>query len=731
MKTRSWLLAAVLALELAAFLPALTQHGVMRAPAAKLSEGTTATYPWRIFWRDEVAAGRAPLWNPFVFAGMPAAGEPQMQTFYPANIVWLWMNPEAAFKITLLLHVLLGTVLMYALVREAGGSDLGAAIGGLAFGLHSQMIVFMFAGWAQVVAPMAWAPGVLWMLLRAFEPGRPGRRAMALAGAMLGVQFLSGHPEWVRYTLLTGGLLILLYRGRAALRRRLAAGAAVLALGLLVGGPQLSPAIEAASRSSRGRDAMATGGNLHGAGLPPLTLPTAVVPRLFGPWNLDISIDGFVHKSRGAGISFGESLIYVGILPLMLAAFAMVRRLPGARPWAAVAVIGLLFALNDVTHLQCALDWLIPADAVFRSPGRFVFMTNLALAVLAGLGASRLETERISRRAVTIGVGAGAAFIAGAVLLTAMRGRIAAVILERVRVPAGADALAEWSVTQAAVQIAVAGVLTLLSLFALRWCLRARSAASSFAVLAVIALDLGLAGRPFLTSIVPVEPLLAADRALLAPLAAMPGSRFIEAEPGVLHAGPNVAVVARARAFAGADLFHLPEWEYADRAAATRQPAVLAALGITHVVSRSETGEPAISPVDGARGRAWWSNRDVSTLLVDAGLSPQARTGATIDVELDQPGRFRVRVTAPAGGWLVVTEVFYPGWRARVNGGDVEVQRAFGAMQAVRVPGGVSVVDLRYRPASVGWGLAGGALGLMMVVALLVAARRQEVAPIH
>lgn len=723
-RRRPWLLAVVLTLELAAFLPALGQAGIMRAPVAKASEGTSAIYPWRVFWRDEVAAGRAPLWNPFVFAGMPAAGEPQMQTFYPPNVLWLWMNAEAAFKFTLILHVLLGTLLMYGLVRELGASEFGAAIGALVFGLHGQMIVFMFGGWAQVVAPMAWAPGVLWMLMRAFQPGLRGRRAIAFGGAMLGMQLLSGHPEWARYTLLGGGLIVLFASHVSTLRRRLAIGATMLALGVLIGAPQLFPAIEAAARSSRGQQAMSAGPSLHGNGLPALTLPTIVVPRLFGPWDLNVSTDGFVHKARGAGVSFGESLIYIGLLPLALAAIAVRRNSTNARPWIVIAVVGLLFALNDITHLQCVFDWLVPPDAVFRSPARFVFMTNLGLAALAGLGASRIESGgALAKRALAIAGAAAGMLFAGAAIILALRSRIAGMILDRVRIPDGATWLADWAVAEAATQIAIAGLLIVASGVVLRWFARAPGTLRAIAVLSMVALDLGSASRPFLTSIVRVEEVYAADEAALAPLAGVTGARFLEASPGLLNAGPNVAAISRVRALSGSDLFMLPEWERMDRAAATREPAALDVMGVTHLLTAASSGERTVVPLQTARGRAWWTDGDAEALPLDR--APAARADAAVQIERDLPGDFSARVAAPAEGWLVITEVFYPGWQARVNGREIAVRRAFGSMQAVRVPAGSSIVELRYRPASVAWGAAACGFGLLLIAGLLLVRRER------
>ena len=55
----------MLVVEALLFLPALIAPGIIRAPLPKISEATNNFYPWHVFWRDEVLAGRLPFWNPF------------------------------------------------------------------------------------------------------------------------------------------------------------------------------------------------------------------------------------------------------------------------------------------------------------------------------------------------------------------------------------------------------------------------------------------------------------------------------------------------------------------------------------------------------------------------------------------------------------------------------------------------------------------------------------------
>jgi len=61
----------------------------------------------------------------------------------------------------------------------------------------------------------------------------------------------------------------------------------------------------------------------------------------------------------------------------------------------------------------------------------------------------------------------------------------------------------------------------------------------------------------------------------------------------------------------------------------------------------------------------------------------------------------RLQVEATASGLLVLSEVWYPGWAATVDGVEVPILQVNGAQRGVVVPEGMSVVVLRFRPS--GW----------------------------
>lgn len=91
-----------------------------------------------------------------------------------------------------------------------------------------------------------------------------------------------------------------------------------------------------------------------------------------------------------------------------------------------------------------------------------------------------------------------------------------------------------------------------------------------------------------------------------------------------------------------------------------------------------------------------------------------------------EPNTVEVAVTTEGGGYLVLADTYYPGWRVAVDGSRQALLRGNYAMRAVWVRPGTHRVRFEYRPWSVG---LGAAISLATCGGVLVFAVRRRLRP--
>jgi uncharacterized membrane protein YfhO len=77
----------------------------------------------------------------------------------------------------------------------------------------------------------------------------------------------------------------------------------------------------------------------------------------------------------------------------------------------------------------------------------------------------------------------------------------------------------------------------------------------------------------------------------------------------------------------------------------------------------------------------------------------------------------RIHTSADGDAWLVLSDTYYPGWTATVDGQPVNVMRGDVLFRVVPVPGGEHDVEFRFEPASV---KVGAAISLLSLLGVLV-----------
>jgi hypothetical protein len=394
--------------ELAAVAALLAAVGAVLWPLldgrAIYAESDTFTFFYPVFavLRASIRAGELPLWSPDIFGGFPLFAEGQIGALYlPSLAAARLPSPIQGFLLLRVFHICVAVLGAFALARVLGIGLAGAMVGGLAFGLGSFVIAQQHH--ANLLAAAVWLPVVLaFVELGLARQGWLGHALLGVAALVLGLAALATH---VQPLMLTGGLLtayVLARQGWMAtwlVRRRgfrgglgpasllltdaVAMVAFIGAVGALIAAAQLVPLYELSQESWR-----AQGWSYQDAieySLPPINLVTLVFPFFFrspdgGQWSL---------------WQLWESVVYVGVVPLVLALVATLA----VRRWAATffavaALVSLVIALGGYAPFGLYEGlWHIPGMSLQRAPARFTLITTLSLAMLAAYGADWLASS--------------------------------------------------------------------------------------------------------------------------------------------------------------------------------------------------------------------------------------------------------------------------------------------------------------------------------------------------
>src|SRR2546425_4743104 len=198
--------AAVLALVVVAFFHEVALEGKTFVSPDALAPAGFVRIGEQSLYRDHVY----PLWNPYVFLGMPsfASGTYNPLIYAPdwplALIQKVVPLPDMTW---MLLYYFVAAFALYLLAREWGARPEGALIGAAAFVFAPNLVAVGSHGHGSQLVDSAYIPLMLWLAARWMTRGRwTYLGALALAG---GFQLLRGHVQICFYTWLAVGLYTL------------------------------------------------------------------------------------------------------------------------------------------------------------------------------------------------------------------------------------------------------------------------------------------------------------------------------------------------------------------------------------------------------------------------------------------------------------------------------------------------------------------------------------------
>jgi len=706
------------------------------------SEGVNQTYGWLHFWLNSLWHGHIPLWDPYNFGGRPFSGEMQTAAYYPLRLLFALVplnknglvSPRFYFEELAFTH-LLSAVFMFGFLRQLRRSHYSSFIGAFAFAMGGLMVRM---SWPHYVESGIWLPAVLFFLVRALRAKTTFHAGVeaGLGGLSMGMSLLTGG---VQFSLMQAIVVVtslayygVVHRREASLSsvRRywspLASIAGVLlCVAFCVGAAQLLPAVEYGHLSLR---------FISGGAFPMSEkIPYDRLDSSMWPESL---LTGLFPAGFDAKIGGGEAWpYYIGVFPFLLAVVALwkCRAEFWVRYMAGLALLTFLYTLGEFSPLNGVLYVLVPYLWSVREASRFLYLVSFALAVLAAFGLDALLE----------GAGQPDRWVSAKPYL-------------------------KWAAIACSAAIFLSALLTPFTLSI--WnCL------SLLLILASIAFFYRLTLKPATTGLLVVLAMfvffdldafnwLAADwNTEMKPggqyeqmLTLRQASAFIHSRPGLgrvrvsVDPEPNVGDIYGVQQLWGGgatlitdynrllpheDLlnnrYHIkphtspdpnPIYEdklwkvYEDKNGYPR-------AWLTHQTIVEPSHDEVFNRID--RGGLDLHNVAIVEVPLSTRLDP-ATTGDRVRFRSYEADSMALDVATAGNALLVLSEIYYPGWKATVNGQSAVIHKTDGALRGIVVPAGRSRVVLEFVPITFYAGATLGVLATSLVLATWLFLRRNR-----
>ncbi len=361
-------------------------------------------YPYKAVMAPGLRNFSVQPWNPWETMGSPFVAELATGWFYPFNVFYMIFSVPVAFRLYIVSHYLLAALFMFWWLKDLKIGPAAAACGALSFTLSGWLL--SQNGLPDMLATAAWLPGSLFFLGRRLE-----RRSLpwfALFSASLAMPFLAGKAEgpvingivcagWIAVAPQVRGA-----KERAAALLKIMPAAALFALALAM--VQFLPSLELGRLSAKGEGftlGAATLWSLH-----PRRLLEFMVANPWGRfWPRD-TYEAWGLTGWKGHYPFSVSL-YMGLPIVIGAAFALVRA-----PWRKRIIVGTFLVLAVLVsfggnfYLYPLLYKLIAPFRSFRYPERYMVIAALIISGGGAWGIGRLlalvPEKKPARRAASI-----------------------------------------------------------------------------------------------------------------------------------------------------------------------------------------------------------------------------------------------------------------------------------------------------------------------------------------
>jgi hypothetical protein len=724
-------------------------------------------FPYRLFAATALKQGIFPFWNPYVFSGMPFFADIQAAVLYPFNLILTifasdkWLSPVLV-EFQIIVHIAMGGYFMYLLSRGFELRRLAALSSGIIFMFSAFLTTHIFH--TNLIHSVVWFPLIILFVKKMLD-----RRSFwyaAIAALIFALSFLAGYPQHMIYlyywlaAYFAFEIFMRIKKGTTFQNEMMSVILFAFFVALSTGLTciQLLPTNELGSYSARPELSFA---NSCEGSFRFYRFVTLLIPKFFG--DAGSSYWGFAASDLHPGIHmYWETALYSGILPLILAFLALVFvRKPIVWFLGGIGVVALLLAMGDSFFFYKIFYTFFPGVNRFRFPARFGFFFIISVSILCGFGIQMLMDKKtpdnkMLMKRLTIGllsVGAGVTLVSLIIWGGGIKQNLIDFLLS-----SGVFGTSSQGIAGFVEQNAYPAVTKYTTFFFIIFWLSVSAVLlriknlfkpSLFAIasLLIIFIDLiifgyGYAGQKTDPSQVYAQsPVLNAVQQELSKEYFRINSR--DSRPGSTEiGGPNMLFQKNQGSVNKIFLMEGYNPLRLKRQIVDRRPRSLDILNVKYYIGTDpntgemgflynsaffprarivhdyvvENNENAILPL------LWSDSFDYKNRIIlesDPKITPSAAADPqkeSVFIKEYSLNKIKIESTAEQTGLLVLSEIYYPDWKARIDGAGTQVFRADYALRAIAIPKGKHEVEFYYSSGSFNRGL------FISIVSFVVAA---------
>lgn len=677
-------------------------------------------YPWRSFSVDQMKNGSVPFWNPNNFSGNPHIGNFQSATFSPLNIFFFILPFLSAWSLIVLLQPFIAGVSFYIFMRENKVTVLGSLISSISFMFCGFIVVWMAYG--TLALAISLLPLVLFCIQKYINSGKI--IFGFLTSGVLTMSFFSGHFQTSLYVFAFASAYALFYTlfSKKTIRSVIIWG--FIFFGVISAFIQLIPTIQFYLLSAR-NESYITGG-----GIPWNYLITLIAPDFYG--NPVTRNDWFGYYAEWAS--------FVGVIPLSLSFFSLfLFKNKSIRFF--IVLVGILLFLTVSSPVQAFIGSLKIPVLSTSNPSRIVVLLSFSFAVLSGFGFDELM-NRIKKKEKRVlfpllGFGVAMMLIWITLFLTPFTPEQRSLAIRNFLLPSVLFVALGISITSAlflkkryVYTVLFIAIVLMTSFDSLRFVTKWMPEGPSdnvFVDLKVIEEmqkhighgrvygNIGAQVTTYynLPGIEGYDPLYI-DRYGQFVNASSDGL-FHSSERSVVQASPRGKYINRLLDITGVRLIYhpisdtnqswaYPVWDDHERFEQVYKDDVVELFHNNTAIPRGTLyySYEVISDNREILARFYSEDFDFRNTLIlesdpDIAVSHAVLSEGSSEFLIDEPQYLKFYVKSSTEGLLFLSDNYYPGWKAFVNGQEVEILRANYTFRAVKIPKGESTVEFRYR----------------------------------